>query len=348
MFSWLFKFIAGIFAASIGALIGALLERRVVTPQVRQVAEDSEAWGSLHASPIHIKASDDELLYAELDRSVSLPDDLTVIFAHGYVVNLDVFHYQRKALRPVAKLGFYDQRGHGKSGRGERSTHTIQQLGTDLEKVIQTLAPTGSIVLVGHSMGAMAIQALAGRRPEWFGPRIKSIVLTCTSSGGLTEVPLGLPPGMTKFVQGVAPSVTSALAGKPHVIERGVDLGSDLALLLNRRYSFASEVPSGLNNFVAKMHGSTSLEVIGDFLAAFGKYDSTLVLPILARVPTFVVGAEKDLMTPIEHSAQIAAAIDGSEFIAVSDAGHMLPLEKPDVLNDIIHKAISVARNSIA
>ena len=59
MFSWLFKFIAGIFAASIGALIGALLERRVVTPQVRQVAEDSEAWGSLHASPIHIKASDE-------------------------------------------------------------------------------------------------------------------------------------------------------------------------------------------------------------------------------------------------------------------------------------------------
>ena len=343
MFKFLSKLVLGTIAALFGALAGLLIERRTVAKHVRHI-EATENFGSLHASPIAVKTSDDVVLHAELDRSVSLPDDLTIIFAHGYAVNQNVWHYQRKSLRGTARLGFFDQRGHGKSGRGPRSSHTIQQLGHDLERVIQTIAPSGPIVLVGHSMGGMAIQALAGRQPEWFGTRIKAVVLTCTSSGGLTEVPLGLPPGMAKFVQGVAPSVTGALAGKPHVFERGTELGSDLALLLNKRYSFASPVSAELNAFVAKMHGQTSLDVIGDYLQAFGKYDSALVLPILSRVPTYVVAAEKDLMTPINHSAQIAAAIDGSEFITIPDAGHMLPIEQPAALNEIIERVVADVR----
>lgn len=348
MFAFLGKFILGTAATAAGAFAGLVLERALVTKQVRKQSDDHEPWGSLRSSPIFITASDSSILHAELDRAGGLEDDLTVIFAHGYAVNQDSWHFQRKALRGVAKLGFYDQRGHGRSARSSRYSHTIHQLGVDLESVIQELAPTGPVILVGHSMGGMAIQALAGRRPEWFGPRIKAAVLTCTSSGGFTELPLGLPRGMAKFVQGVAPSVTSALSGKPHIFERGTELGSDLALYLNKRYSFASPVSADLNEFVAKMHGQTSLETLGDYLQAFGKYDSALVLPTLSRISTVVVAAEKDLMTPLSHCAEVAAAIDNSEFITVADCGHMLPLEKPEEFTAILQRVINHVRSQTA
>ena len=50
----------------------------------------------------------------------------------------------------------------------EPDNDSIDQLGRDLAAVLDTLAPRGPIVLVGHSMGGMAVLALAAQRPELF------------------------------------------------------------------------------------------------------------------------------------------------------------------------------------
>ena len=145
----------------------------------------------------------------------------------------------------------------------------LDQLAADLEAVIDQTTPSGPIILVGHSMGGMTIQALAARRPDLFESRIKAAVLISTSSGGVTEVPLGLPTSLGKFIMGVAPTVTGALKGQQDIVDRSREAGNDLTLLLTRRYSFGSGATAGLTDFVAQMHGTTSIDVIGDFLAAF-------------------------------------------------------------------------------
>jgi pimeloyl-ACP methyl ester carboxylesterase len=58
---------------------------------------------------------------------------------------------------PDIRVIAYDQRGHGRSGRGCALSNTLGQLARDLDAVIDTTTPTGHIVLVGHSMGAMTI-----------------------------------------------------------------------------------------------------------------------------------------------------------------------------------------------
>ena len=93
---------------------------------------------------------------------------MTLVFVHGYALNLDCWHFQREAFRGKHRMAFYDQRSHGRSERGDREHATIDQLGDDLARVIETVAPKGKVILVGHSMGGMSIIAFAERHPKAF------------------------------------------------------------------------------------------------------------------------------------------------------------------------------------
>ena len=323
-------------AFGVGAIAGVVAERALVGRTLRRNPSQDEQYGALHSDRVEVIANDGLRIHAEVEAAVGAPDDLTIIFAHGYALRMDEFHYQRRDLRHLARMVFYDQRGHGLSERGERQTHTVGQLAADLEAVIDQTTPTGPIVLVGHSMGGMTIQALAALRPDLFETRIKGVVLVCTSSGGVTEVPLGLPSSLGKFIMGVAPTVTEALKGQQAIVDRSREAGSDLTLLLTRRYSFGSGATAALTDFVANMHGTTSIDIIADYLAAFNEYDSKTSLPTLGHTITIVVGGEADLLTPPSSSQEIHELIPGSELILIPDTGHMLPLERYEELNEII------------
>ena len=95
-------------------------------------------------------------------------------------------------------------------------------------------------MLVGHSMGGMTIMALADQHPELFGPRVVGVALIATSTGRLAEVTLGLPASPPGCAAPVLPLVLRAMRSRPGLIERGRRLGTDLAWLLTRRYSFGS------------------------------------------------------------------------------------------------------------
>lgn len=53
-------------------------------------------------------------------------------------------------------------------------------------------------------------------------------------------------------------------------------------------------------------------------------------------VPTLVVVGEEDTVTPPEATKAMAEAITGARFVTVSGAGHMSPIEQPEVVNEIL------------
>ena len=97
------------------------------------------------------------------------------MLCHGYALNLDSWHFQRRDLRDVARLVLWDQRSHGRSGRSTVPHATLEQTGRDLGDVIDEVAPDGPLVLVGHSMGGMTIMSLAEQRPELFRDRVVGV-----------------------------------------------------------------------------------------------------------------------------------------------------------------------------
>ena len=199
--------------AALGIAAGLLAERIIVGRQVRYDADAEEDFGALHGRTVTVMADDGVGLHVEIDdhRAPSVSDDLTVIFCHGYSLNQDSWHFQRRDLRPFARLVFADQRAHGKSTKGERSRSTVDQLGLDLGRIVDEVGGDGPIILVGHSMGGMSVMALAAHRPELFtdGP-VAGVALLATTAGGLSESPFGMPAPIGRALQKIAPSVVEA------------------------------------------------------------------------------------------------------------------------------------------
>jgi pimeloyl-ACP methyl ester carboxylesterase len=346
---------AGALAA--GAAMGAIAERSLLRGSAGpQADEQSEGFGSVHGDVRTVIAEDGIALHVEVDETGGDPadaaaaadDGLTVVFAHGYALNLDSWHYQRQAMRGRARLVFYDQRSHGRSQRADFDTHHIDQLGADLASVIDAVAPTGPLMLVGHSMGGMTIMALAAARPELFAERVYGVALIATTAGGLSRGTLGLPLGFGQVFHRVAPAVAAALARRRHIIERTRWSDSDLGLLLTRLYSFGSTASEQASRFVAGMVSATPVEVIAEFLPALQEHDKIDSLGVFQNVETLVMVGDIDRLTPKELSEEIVRHVPGAEFVVIPDAGHMLTLEKPDDVNAPLLALLDRVRRDIA
>src|SRR3954451_881962 len=86
---------------------------------------------------------------------------------------------------------FYDQRGHGQSAEAPRDTYTVEQLGKDLETLLAVTAPTGPVVLVGHSMGGMTVLSHARQFPQRYPTRIVGVAIIASAAEGVSRSPLG-------------------------------------------------------------------------------------------------------------------------------------------------------------
>ena len=64
-------------------------------------------------------------------------------------------------------------------------------------------------------------------------------------------------------------------------------------------------------------------------LSASNAYDATEAAKKV-KVPTTLVLAERDLMTPAKNGKALAALIPGAKMVVLPGAGHMLLAEKPD------------------
>lgn len=340
----------GLAAAGAGAALGLAAERVAVgrpllgspAPPPSQVP-----YGSVRSTPRVVEADDGTGLHVEVDELAEPdPDGLTVVLCHGYSLNLDLWHYQRLALRGRYRTVLWDQRGHGRSRRGPAGSATIDQVGADLRAVLDATAPEGPLVLVGHSMGGMTIMSLAAAHPDLISERVVGVAFVATSAGGLADLDLGLDR-VGRLVHKVAPRAMKLLSRRPGLVERGRRLGGDLEAVMVRRYSYASDVSDELVDFTARMIAATRIEVIGDFLPVFAAHDKREALAGLSGIETLVVAGDSDLMIPVEHSAEIVRVLAHAEQVVVRDAGHNVMLEHPDVVTPHLLALLDRARRAV-
>lgn len=263
----------------------------------------------------------------------------TLLFTHGFCLNQDCWHYQRAEFSATHRMVFWDQRGHGRSGRlpreGEGRTKpvTVDQLGTDLRTVLEQTCPQGPVILVGHSMGGMTMLALAREHPELFGDRIVGAALISTSAGRFEDIAFGLPRPGAQLLHRATPGLLGLLARQAALVDRGRSLGGDVGLVLTRRYAFGSEVPESVVRFTLDMIESVPIDVIAQFYPVISRLDLGAAVPVFDRVPTLVLGGVDDLVLPVAHSEALAAALPSATYTVLPDAGHAVVLEHPDAVN---------------
>jgi pimeloyl-ACP methyl ester carboxylesterase len=268
----------------------------------------------------------------ELDGEEPEP---TLVFAHGFCLDMGTFHMQRRYLDGGEyRMVFYDQPGHGRSGRLAEGEYELPALGETLHDVIRETVPTGPIVLVGHSMGGMAIMACAELYPELFAKRVAGVALISTSGGRSEMTKLGGVPEMMTGVGPLLGVVSGATKISGNVIDRARHASSDLAWLLTRRYGFGGRRPSpALVSYVERMNSSTSIDTVTRYLRTLYSHARYPALAAIRDKPVMVICGDKDPILPVAHSQEIVRHLPDAELVVVPDSGHVVLLEHADEVN---------------
>lgn len=277
----------------------------------------------------------------------------TIVLTHGYCLNLDMWTLQRRALAEAGhRIVLWDQRSHGDSGHASKDSCTLDQLGRDLRRVLDEHAPDGPLVLIGHSMGGMTQMAYAREFPEEFAERVVAVGLLGTSAGGTAMMTLGFGPMVGSLVGRVGPDVLWRLGRYQDRLDPLRRFGRGVEDAVVARYAFGSPMSREATRFVGDMIFRTPFSVMADFLPALEGVDERDSLRHFVGIDCLVVNGEADLITPPEHSEAIVQRVPGAEHVVIRDAGHLLMLEHPDVVNeqllDLVDRGARAARHGMS
>ena len=312
---------AGAFAA---AGVAATVFKNLSAQRRLERRGDEIPFGSVHGESHYLAAHDDVPLHAEVDAG----PEPTIVFLHGWMCDLDTWHYQRLALRGRARMVFYDLRSHGRSGVTSSSNSSLDDLADDLLTVLDSLAADSRVILVGHSMGGMAIMRFAARHREAFEQQVAGVVLIGTSGGKLMRKSPAL-----RYIAAMMRATTP-------VLDWGREFNSFSVIKRWALGPHASETAADISN---EMILRAPSRVIVNFYPNFLDLDLGEGFEALARIPTVVVGGTKDVLTPFSHSRWLARHIDGAELVTIEDAGHMMMFEDPATVTEAIERVLKEA-----
>jgi len=227
-----------------------------------------------------------------------------VVFVHGAGGNSLLWRRTLQNLSGRSVAVAVDLPGHP---NGEIVCKTVGEYAEVLHEFIKDSHMVKPAV-AGHSMGGATVLTLALVHPEDIGG------LILVSSGAKLGVAADLIEGLRDQPMRAIESIITPRSF--HSV--------DLALGREARAALSiSNLPVFLN----------------DYLACQGFDVREDIRNIYAR--TLVVCGDKDRMTPPKWSHYLGARIPRSELRFVKDAGHMLPLEKPDVLSSVLQAFLS-------
>lgn len=306
------------------------------------------ATGSHRSTAETVRTSDGLDLHVEADGPEDA--DVVVVLAHGWTQSHRTWHHQARDLPHLARRSGrtvrvvrYDHRGHGRSSATPEQHATIERLGADLGRVIDEHARSGALVLGGHSMGGMAIMALAQQRPELVDERVAGALLVSSSAGGLHRVTLGLPRSMGSRLRERLPRLLALRARmlsrrrrrRPPTIEAQVV----------RRFLLGRPVRAADHQVVLTDLVATPAASMCGFFADLMRHERTDALECLRGVPTRVLVGERDRLTAPVHARRLREAMPWAELDVLAGAGHMLPLERDvDVTQALAALVESVTR----
>jgi len=320
-----------------GALAGAAAEALLARRAAPRPAPDAERIGPPEGEHVDVESFDGTVIHGTV---VGSRGALAAVFAHGIIEASSVWHYQMRdpVLADRYALIAYDARGHGRSGpaRGPhgRTPFTAAAQARDLTAVIEQTT-SGRVVLVGHSMGGLAVQALwDGEVPEVVRDRVAGIVLLNTTFTAELAGWRGAGTRPQRAFERIE-DLGQRLVGSERLVHAFRPGYSDLSVIAARVVFGPRPLPEHLDASVRTYLGTPSATIAASIDLA--RTDLYHVLPHI-DVPALVVAGSHDRITPPWLSEEIAARIPNAELVTLQDCGHMSPLERHDEVSTLIAK----------
>jgi aminoacrylate hydrolase len=217
----------------------------------------------------------------------------------------------------------FDNRGIGASTMLDDAL-SIEQMAADALSIMDA-ERIDRFHVVGHSMGGVIAQEVALLAPS----RILSLSLLCT------------------FVVGA--DATSLTAGmiwlglRTRIGTRAMRRRAFLEIVMPAVYLERTDAATMAAD-LAQLFGHDLADhppIVMRQLKATSRYDARPRLAELGRIPTLVVSAEYDRIARLPTGRALAAAIPGARFVEVKDAGHGVPIQMADEVNQLLREQFS-------
>lgn len=216
------------------------------------------------------------------------------------------------------RLLSFDHRGIGGSSLGSEPL-SIERMAEDALALCDHLG-FERFHVVGHSMGGLVAQALALLVPA----RVRSLALLCTFPDGADGS--RLKPGM------LGPVLRSRIGTRRLRRQAFLELVYPKEFLDSLdREAFAEEQAELFGRDLADQP-----PIINRQLSAMSRFDARSRLGELAAIPTLVLAGEFDLIAPVTSARVLAAAVPGARLVELAGAGHALPIQFADPVNDLL------------
>lgn len=264
----------------------------------------------------HVITTSDGAALHVVARGAGIP----VVLAHGVTNDHRSWFHQiddlpAHGIRVVA----FDQRGHGRSTVGEGG-FGVRPLADDLRALLEGL-DLHDAVIVGHSMGGMAVQALACHHPEVVAERVAGIVLIGTTAHALR---------FWRSLERIPSRVTARGEAWLDRLMVHDDLGYVTTRLGLGSHPYASHV-----ELVRRMLLECPPETRTLATRALMEYDVRALLCDV-NTPVLVMCGSRDFLAPLAASRRIVDALPHATLRVIAGAGHMPQLERSDEVTKAI------------
>ncbi|HEV8436589.1 MAG TPA: alpha/beta fold hydrolase [Methylomirabilota bacterium] len=203
----------------------------------------------------------------------------------------------------------HDHRGAGRSTHS-RIKYSVEQMADDLLRLMDGFG-IDNAHLVGHSTGGAIGQVIAQDHPA----RLRSLVLSATW------------PGEDAYFRRLFESRKQVL------LDSGVEayLRASVLMLAPPWWVSANDAA------IAQSHKATAaasapVDVMTSRIDAIMAFDRRARLAAI-RVPTLVIVAQDDMVTPRFYSDELAGTIPGAQYVVLDGGGHFAPQITPEPYN---------------
>ena len=234
----------------------------------------------------------------------------TVVFVHGAGNDHSVWALQSRYFAHHGRnVLAVDLPGHGRS-KGD-AMDSIEAISDWIPSLLDG-AGVGAAVLVGHSMGALAVLECAARYPE----RVTRIALL----GPAAPMP-------------VADALLDAAKRNDHAA---------FELITGWSYSAGKQLGGNtmpgvwLTGNAMRLLERTNPGVLHADLVACNAYAGGLAAAAKVRCPVLVVDGARDIMAPPKNARELIGALRAARVVDLPECGHALMAEQPDAVLDAL------------
>ncbi len=245
-------------------------------------------------------------------------DGPPVLFIQGVGLSAPGWLPQVEDLSPRFRCVRFDNRGIGHSTHSGREL-SIPRMAADAIAVLDALGISRAHV-TGHSMGGVIACELALQAPA----RVQSLALLCTFARGAQATTMTPALVWSGLRSRVGPRSMRRAAFLELVMPPSALRGADRQVL-------ARQLEPVFGHDLADQPAIATAQLL-----AMRRYDRHVDLASLRDIPTLVVSAEHDRIARPIFGRELAAAIPGSRYIELADAGHGVPIHRARDVNDLL------------